>query len=190
MNQELKNSKMEIWNSVCTTDPQFTKSFQRGTTHLTDINPAYRLRRLTELFGPAGKEWGWTLHERWREEWNGVQCAFVMLSIWYIDDDGNRCETPPQVGGTVAGDYPDEIWKMSITDAVGKCCMSLGISADVYLGVFDGKYRQSAPAQRPPVSPPPTRTPPAYTTPSTKTPPVHHDPLSSMQAAGGDQIPF
>jgi hypothetical protein len=145
-------NNLRLWERHCVTPPAATKSFKKGGWQGTDINPAYRLRCLTELFGPQGTGWGWTIHERWREDWpsrvkDGDQwvdymapCAFVMLSLWYIEG-GERKECSPQIGGTECDLAPDEVWKMSITDAIGKCCLALGIAADVYLGQFDGKYR-------------------------------------------------
>jgi hypothetical protein len=166
---------LRIWNRFCETPQGATKSFNKGGFPGTDINPAYRLRCLTELFGPQGSGWGWTIHERWRETypsrekvegvWQGydANCAFVMLSLWWIDETGKRCECGPQIGGTEADLNVDEVWKMSITDAIGKCCVALGIAADVYLGQFDGKYRDTEPRGNYPKTPP---KPPAPKCPS------------------------
>lgn len=134
---------MQIWSQVCETDPAFTKSFTRGTFKGTDVNPAWRMKRLTEVFGPAGTGWGYDIKERWVDNWPGMQaaCCYVRLSLWYVLD-GERRETPEQIGGTVVDFAPDECWKMSITDAVGKCAMSIGLAADIYLGLFDTKYRE------------------------------------------------
>lgn len=143
---------LRVWNRFCATPSHATKPFNKGGFKGTDINPAYRLRCLTELFGPQGTGWGWTIHERWREVWPSrvkdgdewvdyeAPCAFVMLSLWYVED-GVKHECSPQIGGTECDLAPDEVWKMSITDAIGKCCLALGIAADVYMGQFDGKYR-------------------------------------------------
>lgn len=154
---------LRVWNRFSQTDKKATKAFDKGGFKGTDINPTYRLKCLTELFGPQGTGWGWTIHERWREKlpsrykdgqkWVDYEadCAFVMLSLWYVGDDGLKHEGSPQIGGTECDLSPDEVWKMSITDAVGKCCVALGIAADVYLGEFDGKYQRERP------SPPPQR---------------------------------
>ena len=41
----------------------------------------------------------------------------------------------------------DECFKMSMTDAVGKCLLQIGLAADVYMGQFDdSKYREESEA--------------------------------------------
>ena len=156
---------LRIWNRFCRTEASATKNFNKGGFAGTDINPTYRVRCLTELFGPQGTGWGWTIQSRWREVWpsrykDGGQwidydanCAFVELSLWYLDEQGQRHECSPQIGGTECDLAPDEVWKMSITDAIGKCCVALGIAADVYMGQFDGKYHSAAERQQ--TQPPP-----------------------------------
>lgn len=146
-----EGENMDVWNSLCETDVAYTKRASRGNWQFTDINPAWRMKRLTEIFGPVGIGWGYTIHERWREVWGkAADCCYVRLSLWYVLG-GVRYETPEQIGGTQVDYSPDECWKMSITDALGKCAMSLGLAADVYLGTFDTKYRDlhAAPATTP-----------------------------------------
>ena len=51
------NNNMELWQSVETTDPTYTKKVnQRGG--FTAIGAQYQLMRATETFGPMGKGWG------------------------------------------------------------------------------------------------------------------------------------
>lgn len=150
-------SNTELWDKLSAMDRRYAKPFKRpGGFAGTDINPTWRMKRLTEQFGPCGTGWGWTIHERWREEFavsrkdeadKPRSYVFVMLSLWYVID-GERRETGPQIGGSESGFAPDEAYKMSVTDALGKCCQSLGIAAEVYLGEFDSKYnrgREAAP---------------------------------------------
>lgn len=143
-----ENAKMAIWNQVCSTPPERTQkfSYSAGGRQFNDVNPQYRIQCLTEQFGPCGSGWGYDILERWREKWGDAECCYVMLRIWYYEGD-IRCETGPQIGGTVVQYSPDECWKMSITDALGKCAALLGVAADIYLGVFDTKYRDKATTQ-------------------------------------------
>jgi hypothetical protein len=107
---------------------------------------------MTEAFGPIGQGWGyeqldWTVQER---------MVFICARAWYRDPEtGAICYTGPQWGGTElvrrrrdgAEEPNDECFKMSITDALGKCLQELGLGADVYLGQFDdSKYRQESEA--------------------------------------------
>jgi hypothetical protein len=144
---------LALWNRLKRTDPRSTKPFTRsGGFKGTQIDPTWRLQMMTEAFGPVGKGWGyeqleWTVQER---------MVFVCVRIWYKDPEtGQVCYTGPQWGGTEmvrrrrdGSEEPnDEAFKMSITDAVGKCCLQLGLAADVYMGQFDdSKYREESEA--------------------------------------------
>ena len=145
---------LALWNRLKRTDPKATKPFTRATGGFrgTQIDPAWRLQMMTEVFGPIGKGWGyeqldWTVQER---------MVFICARAWYRDPEtGAICYTGPQWGGTElvrrrrdgAEEPNDECFKMSITDALGKCLQELGLGADVYLGQFDdSKYRQESEA--------------------------------------------
>lgn len=147
---EVTTDNKSIWNKVCDTPVERTQkfSYSAGGRQFTDINPQYRVERLTEIFGPCGLGWGYEIMDKWREDFNGVTCVFVMLRLWYFDKEAKQtCFTGAQIGGTAIQYSPDESWKMSITDALGKCAALLGVAADVYLGTFDTKYRDKATSQ-------------------------------------------
>lgn len=147
-------TNLSIWQQLATTDKAFTKEFKRGGGFSgTDINPQWRMMRLTEVFGPVGTGWGYDVEKVWAETIGGEVYHFAMLRLWY-DQTGERAYTGQQIGGTAAGRTPDEGYKMAITDALGKCASQLGLGADVYLGQFDGKYsrpegKTEAPASKP-----------------------------------------
>jgi hypothetical protein len=142
---------LEFWNALKRTDPKATKPFQRpGGFRGTQIDPAWRLQIMTEVFGPVGKGWGyeqleWTVAER---------MVFICCRVWYIDPQtGEKYFTGPQWGGTEmvrrnrdGTERPDdECFKMSMTDAIGKCMLQVGLAADIYLGQFDdSKYREES----------------------------------------------
>lgn len=49
---------LDLWNSVCETDPRYTKQFTRGGGFSgTAINHTYLIRRATEMWGPIGGMW-------------------------------------------------------------------------------------------------------------------------------------
>ncbi|HEX7967846.1 MAG TPA: hypothetical protein VF502_06475, partial [Stellaceae bacterium] len=115
-------------------------------------DPAWRLQAMTEAFGPIGQGWGYE-----QTEWTIVErMVFACVRVWYRDPEtGEKCFSGPQWGGTElmrrrrdGGEEPnDEAFKMSVTDALGKCLLQLGLAADVYLGLFDdSKYREEAEA--------------------------------------------
>lgn len=134
----MPEENLSLWNQLATTPPEHCRPSavtQQDGTRLTLVKSQYRLQKLTEVFG-AGN-WGWTIHNRWREDWGSVMCAYVELSLWYIDPvDCEKCETGHQIGGTIADGNVDNIWKSCITDAIAKCGASIGLCADVYMGEF------------------------------------------------------
>jgi len=135
-----------IWKRLFKTDSRFTKEFRRaGGFSGTDINPTYRMAVMTEEFGPCGLGWGWNIEDRWSEQFGDRCYAFVQCSIWYKLDYGSEeviCTTGSQIGGTEYGRTPDEAYKMAVTDAIGKCMTSLGLSADIYMQQYDSKYQR------------------------------------------------
>lgn len=148
-----------IWDQVETTDPEVTKKFTgAGGFKGTAIRPTYLMHRATELFGPCGEGWGWTvLEDRFDEgaplqaptkEWPGAPmiCAkvhTVKVELWYTGKAGQKC-TIQQYGhtpfvylqqGKILTDW--DTAKKSLTDGIGKCLQALGFAADIYLGMFD-----------------------------------------------------
>jgi hypothetical protein len=151
--QSAPEHNQRFWNAFRRTDPRATKPFTRaGGFRGTQIDPTWRLQMMTELFGPVGQGWGyeqldWTIAE-------GM--VFICVRVWYRDPEtGEQCWTGPQWGGTEmfrsrrdGSQAPDdECFKMSVTDALGKCLLQLGLGADIHLGQFDdSKYREEAEA--------------------------------------------
>ena len=147
-----KFDNMHLWNKLKRTDPKATKPFTRsGGFRGTQIDPTWRLQMMTEVFGPVGKGWGyeqvdWTIAER---------MVFICARVWYVDPEtGEKCFTGPQWGGTEMVrrrngiEAPDdECFKMSMTDAVGKCLVQIGLAADIHMGQYDdSKYREESEA--------------------------------------------
>jgi hypothetical protein len=144
---------LRLWNRLKRTDPKATKPFQRsGGFRGTQIDPTWRLQMMTELFGPIGQGWGyeqldWTIAER---------MVFICVRAWWRDPVTAEIHyTGPQWGGTEmirrrrdGVEAPDdECFKMSMTDALGKCLVQLGLGADIHMGQFDdSKYREESEA--------------------------------------------
>jgi hypothetical protein len=150
---QAEGEHLRFWDALKRTDPRATKPFTRsGGFRGTQIDPAWRLQIMTEVFGPIGEGWGyeqleWTVQER---------MIFTSVRVWYRDPQtGAMYFTGPQWGGTElvrrrrdGSEEPnDEAFKMSVTDALGKCLLQIGLAADVYLGLFDdSKYREESEA--------------------------------------------
>lgn len=136
-----KLQNLKLWNELKPVTKEHTKNYKRaGGFSGTMIDAQWRLRRMTELFGPVGQGWGYDIDERWSE----AGCAFVQVCVWY-KLDGKVVRTGPQIGGTDMGRAADEAYKASITDAIGKCCAQLGLGSDIYMGQYDMPFVPSIP---------------------------------------------
>jgi hypothetical protein len=125
----------------------------------TDINPMWRIKKLTELFGPVGFGWYYDISEKRLEPYsNGEVAAFVQINLFVkmTNDSGNEIWSKPivGVGGNMfvtnesKGPYlSDECFKMALTDAISVACKAIGIGADVYWEADRTKY-SSAPDQQ------------------------------------------
>jgi len=145
----------ELWDSVCTPHPDALKNFQRpGGFKGTAIDPMWVIRRATEVFGPVGIGFGWTVIQ---DETIGTKSPvhYCRIRLWYqLDDQRGEIES---YGVTAwldsRGRADDEAPKKSLTDAISKAMSYVGFGADVYMGMMDSsKYTtealQEAPAPR------------------------------------------
>lgn len=122
---------------------------------MTDINPMFRIKALTDAFGPCGFGWYYEiLDQRLVDGANGERAAFVDIAL-YVKLGEEWSRPIPGVGGSSfvtkesAGLYvSDECFKMALTDALSVACKALGVGADVYFEKDKTKYstKESAPA--------------------------------------------
>lgn len=169
---------LAIWTQVEQTNPAFTKDFNRGGGFKgTAINATYLIRRATELFGPCGLGWGYTvltskfitgapLDDRGTLE----QIHCIHLRLWYLH--GERRGEVEHFGQTVFvgrnknGLFTDEeAPKKSLTDALTKCLSMLGFAADVHGGRYDDNKYVADLRQRFAQAPAPTAPAPATAAP-------------------------
>ena len=144
---------MGIYNKVRAVPEEAKKTIQGGRLKgMTDINPMWRIKTLTELFGPCGIGW-WTENEQYTSEngQNGERAVCCELDLFFIDTEGRPSKPVHGVGGAliIAKEktgfrLDDEAWKKARTDAVSVACKSLGIGADVYWQADRTKYSTSA----------------------------------------------
>lgn len=129
---------------------------------MTDINPMWRIKRMTEVYGPVGIGWYYTVEKQWIEKGDGVeQKAFCNINL-YFKHNGEWSMAIPGTGGSdfvtqeKNGAYTsDECFKMALTDALSVAMKSLGIAADVYFEKDRTKYDKSddAPQDKPQQTP-------------------------------------
>lgn len=122
----------------------------------TDINPMWRLKTLTEQFGPCGIGWKYVIIDKRLEQGaNGEVAAFLDIDL-FVKVDGAWSDAIPGTGGSAFvakeknGPYTsDECFKMALTDAISVACKALGFGADVYWDADRSKYDKPAPATYP-----------------------------------------
>lgn len=135
MTEQLKTNK-QIWDQLKVTDPRFTKevTFGRG---FTSIDPMYQIGKMTENFGPCGHGWGYDVKYHYADDYIAAE-----VSIWtkhQANKFGPVCSLLPLKN--TKGKFDDEAGKKVMTDALTKAFSHLGMSADVFLGLFENsKY--------------------------------------------------
>lgn len=123
-----------------------------GKAGLSDINPQWRIEKMTELFGACGIGWTWTPEEVRFEE----NLCLAHITVRYKPDPAGEWSEPVHgYGGTVMGKMNDDsdVLKSTMTDAVSNALRYLGIGADVWFkpgrkaeeNQFDTKYSAPPP---------------------------------------------
>lgn len=175
-------SNMETWDKISKPPITALKAISAGRLKgKSDINPMWRMQAMTELYGPCGTGWKYTIDKLWSEAGDGVQIAsFALVSLFY--KVGEHWSDPiPGIGGSMLIEQEskgphtsDEAYKMAVTDALSVAMKALGMAAEIYLGNFDGsKYAVKKEAQN--------------QTATTETPPVNKNLLTELMAyCGGD----
>lgn len=114
------------------------------------IDPQWRIRKLTELFGPCGQGWKVEPVRFWTEPGpNETVAAFCQVNLyWREDPQGPWSDPVSGIGGNQLVqkfsrglNLNDECYKMAMTDAISVACKALGVGSLIYEGAFDGdKY--------------------------------------------------
>jgi len=128
------------------------KQFNNGRFSGTDINPMWRIKKLTELFGPAGLGWYYEVISERAEAVGDTIMAIVDLNLYIRDPESGEWSKPIYgTGGNVLlakERASDEGYKMALTDALSVACKALGIGADIYFSKDRTKYTaEQKPAQ-------------------------------------------
>jgi len=142
---------MEIYEQVRKVPESAQKTIGGGRLKgFTDINAMWRIETLTRLFGICGIGWKYEITQQWLETGaNGEISGFTNINL-YIKVEGEWSEAIPGTGGSSfvanekAGAYTsDEVYKMSLTDALSIACKALGVGADIYYSTDRTKYSNS-----------------------------------------------
>ena len=148
MSENAENKNMNIYEQGRTVPAEALKKIEAGRLKgFSDINPMWRIKKLTELFGPCGIGWRIEIIDQRIEDGHGdTKVCFVDIHL-YVKVDGEWSYPIHGSGGSsfIAqernGLYTsDECFKMAQTDAIGGACKLLGIAADVYFEKDRTKY--------------------------------------------------
>jgi hypothetical protein len=153
------NENLKIYNEVRQVPQEAQKQIFGGRLKgMTDINPMWRIKKLTEVFGTVGFGWYYEItNKEILEGANDEKIAVVDISLYVKQGD----EWSKPIQGTGGSSFvakeknglytSDEAFKMGLTDAISVACKALGIGADVYWQKDKGetKYQSSQPKEIP-----------------------------------------
>lgn len=151
----MDETNMRIWASVANTPKEAQKIIGAGRLKgMTDINPMFRIKRLTEIFGPVGFGWN-TVDVRYTTKVVGNE-ELIFCELGLVYRIGDQWSSPVYgCGGNKVivqergGEYHnDEAYKMAYTDAISVACKSLGMCADIYFAADRTKYSLPEDAQK------------------------------------------
>ena len=141
---------LEIYDACREVPKEAQKKITGGRLNgMTDINPMWRIKKLTEQFGPCGIGWKYVISDKRIEPSTTGEAAAIVDIELYIKVNGEWSEAIPGTGGSMFvskernGMYTsDECYKMALTDAISVACKALGFGADIYGDKDRTKYSQ------------------------------------------------
>ena len=145
------NENMLIYEKARSVPNEAKKTITAGRlSGKTDINPMFRIKMLTELFGPCGIGWWYEITQERiiEDDITKQKAAFVDILLFYKHPtSGEISHGIPGTGGSsfVAKEsnghcLSDEAFKMALTDAISVSAKALGVCADVYYEKDRTKY--------------------------------------------------
>ena len=135
----MPNKNMKIWETLSKTNPNYTRTAPSSYgKRITTIDPMYQIQCMTEVFGPVGQGWKYTVEYKYQD---GL--VFAEVCIHYcVHNNWFQYGPVCSVQNLSKRDkLDDEAPKKAMTDAMTKAFSHLGMNADVFLGKFDdSKY--------------------------------------------------
>lgn len=157
------NPNLSLYNAVRQVPQNAIKPIESGRLKgKSDINPMWRIKTLTEQFGPCGIGWWYEITNQRLEPHGsfGEVAAFVDIRLYY--KMGDQTSQPiPGIGGStfIAAEktglhMDDEAFKKALTDAISVAAKAIGVGADVYFSKDATKYSAYEDAPEAPAAPP------------------------------------
>lgn len=147
------NPNLNTWLAVCRPPETALKQIGGGRLKgMTDINPQWRYKAMTEQFGMVGFGWKYRVTDRWQhEDASGQIAVFVSIALQFRLGDAWSDDIHGSGGSMLIAQeksglfFSDEAYKMAETDALSVAMKQLGVAADIYMGMFNGsKYSRPA----------------------------------------------
>lgn len=135
-----------IWDQLRTPPKKALKAITGGRLKgMTDIKPQWRYDALTEVFGPCGEGWNYTIEKLWTQGGEeGQVFAFAQVQFKYKERE-EWSESIPGIGGSMLIEkdkwglhHNDEAFKMAVTDALSVAVKMIGVGSDIYMGNTKG----------------------------------------------------
>ena len=150
------SGNLSIYERVRSVPKEAKKEIEAGRLKgKNDINPMWRIKKLTEVFGPAGFGWYTEIVRTWTEaSESGEMAVFVDINL-FVKKDGEWSKPIFGNGGNklIANEkkyengqqvyvpfLDDDAYKKAYTDAISVAAKALGIGADVYFEKDITKY--------------------------------------------------
>ena len=139
MQKKEDSTNLGLWESVDTTDPEFTtKVNKRGG--FTAIGAQYQLKNATSLFGPFGLGFG-VKNELYTPILNDTLIVYTATFFYKWDGVEGAFPISSSIKVIMGSRVDDDCIKKVATDALTKGLSKLGFNADVFMGRFDyNKY--------------------------------------------------
>lgn len=141
----MTDKNLAIWDELRKVDPAHTKPFKRsGGFSGTATKPIWLTMRMTSYFGPCGVGWGTTAPEFQVINAGDEILVYCTVGLWHTKPEylvygvgGDKVRTIQSAGPKNS----DEAFKGAHTDAIGNAMKSIGMIADIHMGLFDdSKY--------------------------------------------------
>lgn len=153
------SENMVLYEKVRSVPKEALKAIGGGRLKgMSDINPMWRIKMLTEMFGICGIGWKIEVTDKRLEHGSTNEIVCFVDILLYVKVDNEWSASIPGMGGSSfvtlekGGAYTsDECFKMAYTDAISVACKSLGFAADVYFANDSTKYtnQQDKPDSKP-----------------------------------------
>lgn len=128
---------MQLWDSVCKTDPKHTKPAKIGGMSITAIAPQSQIMSATKVFGPYGIAWGF----------KSIELDYSLVATYDLVVFKGTFFCPKGEFQIINSSkmYMDRAKKMVDadfakkieTDAMTKALSKMGFNADVFMGCYD-----------------------------------------------------